>query len=357
MSESITINSHKGPYSVYFQSDALEKLNASEIENTHFIIDKHVAELYAPQMGNILNSPSVLLLDANEYSKSLDRFPGYIDSLVSNGIRRDHTLCAIGGGVIQDTTCFLAATMLRGVNWKFLPTTLLSQADSCIGSKSSINAGSAKNILGTFTPPQEVYISAEFLNTLDEIDVRSGVGEMLKVHAIDGPDSFDQIAENYDQLFSNSDTMIAYIRRALEIKIDYIEEDEFDQGPRNIFNYGHSFGHALEAATDFAIPHGIAVTMGMDMANHSAKCLNFGSAENFTRMHPALKKNYAGFEKSTVPLDRFLVAISKDKKNIGSGEVTLILPDFEGRLKKSRQPNNEVFADICNDFLSTVRTS
>jgi 3-dehydroquinate synthase len=355
VSDALSIQSHKGPYSVFFDQTALANLNDGVIENVHFLIDQHVADLYADQMKNVLNSSSVLLLDAEEATKSLHRFPSYVDHFVSHGIRRDHSLFAIGGGIIQDTTCFLAATILRGVDWSFMPTTLLSQADSCIGSKSSINSGSAKNILGTFTPPSEVLISTNFLDTLDPQDVRSGIGEILKVHAIDGPSSFDQITQDYDELFTNSEVMVRYIRRALAIKTTYIEEDEFDRGSRNIFNYGHSFGHALEAATDFAIPHGIAVTMGMDMANYVADKLNFGSLNNFERMHPVLNENYNGFESLEVPLDPFLTAISKDKKNLGSSEVTLILPNMEGFLEKTRQPNDKVFSDICENYLASAR--
>src|SRR5581483_3202456 len=185
-------------------------------------------------------------------------------------IRRNHVLVAIGGGIIQDITCFLAATMLRGLPWNFIPTTLLAQADSCIGSKSSINAGEAKNILGTFTPPARVDVSTRFLKTLDERDIRSGIGEMLKVHAIEGPQSFDQIAHDYENILSDDSVMLHYIRRSLDIKKRIIEIDEFDRGPRNVMNYGHSFGHAIESATDFAVPHGIAVTLGMDLANYTA---------------------------------------------------------------------------------------
>jgi 3-dehydroquinate synthase len=353
--DTLSIDSHKGPYSVLFKDNALTQLNLSDLKNVHFIIDQTIADLYSDKMQNILNSSSVILLEANEHTKSLDRMPDYIDALVSKGIRRDHMLYAIGGGVIQDTTCFIAATILRGVDWKFMPTTLLSQADSCIGSKSSINSGTAKNILGTFTPPIEVTIATKFLSTLDEKDVRSGVGEILKVHAIDGPSSFDQLAQDYSDLFRNSDIMARYIKAALKIKIEYIEKDEFDRGVRNIFNYGHSFGHAIEAATDFAIPHGLAVTMGMDMANYLANGLAFGNLENYVRMHSTLQKNYKGFETINVPIEGFISAISKDKKNLGSGEVTLILPDNEGMLQKTRQRNDKNFSTLCSDYFTSAR--
>ena len=350
----MVIESHKGPYSAHFDDDAFAILNRAPPGNAHFLIDSRVAELYRDRIGNVLASPSVLLLDALETNKSLDRMPDYVRHLVNHGIRRDHVLIAIGGGIIQDITCFLAATLLRGVEWRFYPTTLLSQADSCIGSKSSINAGDAKNILGTFTPPREVHISTRVLETLDEADVRSGVGEMLKVHAIDGPDAFARISADYDRLFAEPAVMMAYIRRSLEIKKTYIEEDEFDRGPRNIFNYGHSFGHAIEAATDFGIPHGIGVTIGMDMANFVAAGIGFGEPELFEARHAVLKRNFRSFETYPVPLESFLSAIGKDKKNTGS-DLVLILPDGDGRIHKTRCANDARFADLCRDYLDHAR--
>jgi len=355
VSKRFAIESHKGPYEVVFEDDAPGHLAGALPEDAHFIVDDRVAALYEAKLGPVLAQPSVLRIEAREESKSLDRFPAYVEHLVGHGVRRDHTLFAIGGGIIQDITCFLAATLLRGIAWHFYPTTLLAQVDSCIGSKSSINCGAAKNILGTFTPPARVVIGAHFLNTLDERDVRSGVGEMLKVHAIEGPGAFDCIAADYERLFEDRAVMADYIHRSLAIKKRYIEEDEFDLGPRNVFNYGHSFGHAIEAATGFAIPHGIAVTIGMDMANFASARFGFGTGEHFCRMHATLKSNYQGFEDHPIPTEPFLGAIAKDKKNTGSGTVALILPDTEGRLFKGSFANDGAFAALCADYLERER--
>ena len=207
MSDRLVIASHKGPYEVLFQDDALAALDGAPPQNAHFIIDRRIARLYGDQMADVLASRSVLLVDATEAAKSLDRLPGYVDHLVARQVRRSDVLIAIGGGVIQDITCFLAATLLRGLAWRFYPTTLLAQADSCIGSKSSINSGAAKNILGTFTPPETVHLSMRFLATLDERDLRSGVGEILKVHAIEGAASFDDLARDYRNLFDAPETL------------------------------------------------------------------------------------------------------------------------------------------------------
>ena len=356
-SQTLAIQSHTGEYQAHFVEDALAQLNADIPEGAHFIIDARIAELYGSEIKNVLAARSVLLIEATEINKSLDRIPSYVEHLVSHQIRRDQTIIGIGGGIIQDITCFLASTLLRGVDWQFYPTTLLSQADSCIGSKSSINCGDAKNILGTFTPPRAVYISTRFLKTLDELDVRSGVGEMLKVHAIDGPASFAKIAEDYYKMFSEPSIMIKYIRRSLEIKKPYIEKDEFDRKERNIFNYGHSFGHAIEAATNFEVPHGIGVTMGMDLANYMSMSIGLSPDAHFKNMHPTLKENYRGFEDQIIPLQPFLAALSKDKKNIGSGSVTLILPDATGHVIKSKHDNDSALAEICQNFFDNGRNS
>ncbi len=354
MSNTLTIQSHKGPYCVHFYEDVPWHLTHDFPTNAHFIVDARVADLYCENLAPVLNSPSTLLIEAEEDNKSLNKFPAYVDHLVDRRIRRDHMLIAIGGGIIQDITCFLAATVLRGIIWSFYPTTLLAQADSCIGSKSSINNGTAKNILGTFTPPKEIHLVHAFLDTLDERDVRSGVGEMLKVHIISGPTSFDAIAADYEALFKEPTVMIRYVRRAMEIKQSYIERDEFDTGLRNIFNYGHTFGHAIESATGFAIPHGIAISIGMDMANWLAWKLGIGREAHYSRMHRVLAANYQNFAETEIPLGPFVSAISKDKKNVGS-DVTLILPDKDAKVFRDSYPNDDKFKTLCAEYLVEKR--
>ena len=179
-SKRMEIQSYKGIYTVEFDDACIERFTHRDFDKTHFIVDRKVAQLYPEQLQPILESHSVLLLDALETNKSLEKLPDYVEFLVNKRIRRNHILAAIGGGIIQDITSFLAATLLRGIEWIFFPTTLLSQADSCIGSKSSINCSGTKNILGTFTPPKKVYLSTRFLKTLELSELKSGVGESLR---------------------------------------------------------------------------------------------------------------------------------------------------------------------------------
>ena len=321
--EAININSHKGKYCVFFENELTKAIQNNN--QSHFIIDANIAKLYSNELKNVLSDKNSIIVEASEENKSIEKIIPIFNLLVNNHVRRQHQLTAIGGGIIQDITCFIASTLLRGIPWKFLPTTLLAQADSCIGSKSSINLGSYKNIIGTFNPPVEIFICHKFLNTLDPKDINSGVGEILKVHAIDSISSFDNLCLDYDRLHSDQNVLLNYIYRSLLIKKRYIEEDEFDRGIRNIFNYGHSFGHAIEAATNFHIPHGVAVSMGMDIANFISSEKGLVPKRHYDRMHNVLKKNYNLYLNEAIPIDSMLAALLKDKKNT-TDNLVLIFP-------------------------------
>jgi 3-dehydroquinate synthase len=335
----ITIQSHKGEYAASFMSGGMDQLNNAPVENAVYIIDQNIAQLYQNRLGNILSSQRVIKIEATEENKSLDKIPGYVDELVSVNIRRGQPLVAIGGGIIQDITCFLATTVMRGLPWIFYPTTLLAQSDSCIGSKSSINSGEVKNILGTFTPPDKVVIDVDFLQTLEQREIFSGIGEMLKVHAINSPESFDLISAAYEDILTDPMVMEEFIHNSLSMKKKLIEIDEFDQGVRNVMNYGHSFGHAIESATNYVIPHGIAVTIGMDIANFVSAELKVSNASHFERMHNVLEKNYRTYKHVDISVELLLNALSKDKKNSAT-QLRLILPGQDGCISIGLYDNN-----------------
>jgi len=349
----LVIQSHSGPYTVRF-GRPFAGLESGLPDSCHLIIDSKVASLYETQLEKTLAGRSVLRIDAMEESKSLEQFPGYVTHLLDRGIRRGHTLAAVGGGIIQDITAFLAAILLRGVPWSFHPTTLLAQADSCIGSKSSINVGRYKNQLGTFTPPTEVRVSTELLGSLSEVEFRSGFGEMIKVHIISGWEDTRALAVDYPALLQDRRILERRIRRSLEIKKLKIEMDEFDRNERLVMNYGHSFGHAIESATGFAVPHGIAVTIGMDMANFLSHRLGWIDRPVYEELRLLLLKNYAGFEKTPIPETRFFEALGRDKKNVGKG-LTLILMKGPGRLFREKVPNDDRLRIECLNYFRQLQ--
>ncbi len=355
MLKEIEIASHKGPYSVKF-ADSLQELVVGLLEvDSHVIVDANVARIYKEELNSILSRNSTIILEATESNKSIDKVIPVMENLVANSFRRNQVLIAIGGGIIQDITCFIASTLYRGVQWKFVPTTLLAQADSCIGSKSSINLGKVKNIIGTFYPPSEVLVASEFLSTLSLNDMQSGVGEILKVHAIDSLEAFDNLAREYELLFAERDVLEGYIRHSLLIKKRYIEIDEFDKNVRNIFNYGHTFGHAIEAATEFGIPHGIAVSIGMDFANQVASGRGLISEVDYQRMHAVFLKNYSQYASTYIPKEAFLSALMKDKKNTAK-KLVLILPVSNTcEIQKVEVLPDEFFIEQCDEFLSGLK--
>ena len=348
----MVIQSHRGPYQVRFGGlfEGLEKgLNQRE----YLIIDRRVADLYSKPLEAALSSDSVLRIEATEANKSLEKFSFYVEQLLESGVKRDSTLIAVGGGILQDIVAFIAATLHRGLAWRFYPTTLLAQADSCIGSKSSVNVGRFKNQLGTFTPPQEILICPEVLDSLGRTEIQSGIGEMIKVHIISGWEDTRTIADHYRRLFSDKPSMVKTNWRSLEIKKQKIEVDEFDKNERLVMNYGHSFGHAIESATGYAIPHGIAVTLGMDLANEVSLRKGFIDEPVYEELHALLAPNYAGFEEHPIPKEPFFSALTKDKKNIGA-ELTLILLRGPGKVFRSRYPHDASFRSICTDFFERL---
>lgn len=354
MLDPLEITSHRGPYRVRFEARPFAGLEGGLNDAAHLIVDERVARLHADRLGAALKARSVLRVEANEAAKSLEALPVYARHLIEHGVRRDHELVAVGGGVVQDITAFLAATLLRGMRWRFYPTTLLAQADSCIGSKSSINVGPHKNQLGTFTPPDEIVIATSTLATLDDRDLRSGIGEMIKAHIIAGWEDTRAIARDYVSMMSDPSLLLRYVRRSLEIKRRFAEIDEFDRGPRLVMNYGHTFGHALESASEYRLPHGIAVTIGMDMANAHALRLGLIDAAVYDELHTLLDVNARGFEGVGVDAARFLAALGRDKKNVGKDLTLVLIEGGPGSLVVRRYPNDDGFREGCLRYLERL---
>ena len=349
----LVIQSYRGPYTARF-GEPFEGLEHGLSNGEHLLIDARVADLYCDRLSAALAGRSVLRLEATEANKSLEVFPKYYSHLIERGVRRDHLLVAVGGGIVQDITAFIAATLLRGLRWHFFPTTLLAQADSCIGSKSSVNVGGTKNQIGTYTPPDEIRISTEVLQTLTDADRRSGIGEMIKVHVLAGWDAVRAIAADYHQLGNDSQLLGRYIRQSLKIKQAKIEADEFDRGERVVMNYGHSFGHAIESCTRYAVPHGIAVTIGMDMANFVSWRLGLADRQVYDELHPLLAANFAGFEHLDISVDHLVAAIGKDKKNVDRDFVLILLRE-PGALFQHRLTDGARLHEICAEYLACLR--
>ncbi len=339
-----TIQSHSGPYTVEFDNQLIGSKKLLDL-GTHYIIDKNVMINLGEDFFRDLVGKVCIIIEATENTKSYKGVEPVIQALIEHNLRRDSHLVAIGGGITQDITCFIANNFMRGIDWTFVPTTLLAQSDSCIGSKSSINFDNTKNILGSFTPPNRVIISNQFLSTLSDSEIRSGIGEIIKLYFVDG------LLVDRDTILKN---LTEHLSNTLQIKKRFIEEDEFDRGIRNILNYGHCFGHAIESATNFAIPHGIAVSMGMDIANKiSCDSLNFIDHDRYNLIHKVLFSNYQGYETIPVSLELTFRALSKDKKNSGN-KLNVILPE-DHKLFKFGFENNQATLEMFSRLLKSMK--
>ncbi|TGM94158.1 iron-containing alcohol dehydrogenase [Leptospira levettii] len=330
MFEYLKIQSILRSYSVYFSGDTDQLISELKVNNTFFLVDRNVHEKF---LSGLLHAElkNVILIEANELNKTPDFCLSLIELMVENNIKKSSKLVAIGGGVIQDITSFIASILFRGIDWIFFPTTLLAQADSCIGSKSSINFNLVKNLLGTFNPPSEIYINTKFLNTLSESDIKSGIGEIFHYYYYKNSDYISRMVSEYHRILADRSLIEPYIQESLSIKKEMVERDEFDKGPRRVFNYGHTFGHALEALTDYYLNHGQAVTIGMDLANFISLNLGFINQLQYDVMRKELEINFPNFRFPLDSFDKYLQLLSKDKKNTNEN-VTCILTKGKGDL-------------------------
>lgn len=320
----LCIRSRSHDYTVTFGSPP-ELIVTSESDI--LVLDANIADLHRDRLPR-LSLQSALVIDATEAAKSLDQVPYYVARLLELGATPQSRLTAVGGGVTLDITAFLAGVLFRGVAWRAIPTTLLAQADSCIGGKSSLNVGSWKNQVGTFTPPTHVQIDPEFLQTLDDRAIRSGRGEILKAHLLAGPAAWEWLVTHWHALRPGTPALLRAVYQSLQLKQRLIEADEFDHGTRCLLNYGHTFGHAIESATDFALPHGLAVTMGIDMANHVAWRLGQLAEHTHRAIHEVLAENLQGDPECIIDADRFFAAMQQDKKRRNGQQALVLLQDI-----------------------------
>jgi 3-dehydroquinate synthase len=293
----------------------------------------------------------VVALPATEEQKSLERMSEVVTALRVLQADRTSHVAAVGGGVIQDIATFVCSVYMRGIPWSYMPTTMLGMADSCIGGKSSINAGGVKNLVGNIYPPAEVVIDTDFVATLDAAQTIGGLIEAAKICFARGYDTFrdyEALGPTYPLSPEHAEVMIL---RSLNVKRWFIEIDEHDKKERLLLNYGHTFGHALEAATDFAIPHGLAVGAGVIAANVIATRSGWltprGEAaarhmqEHMVCMIAAADARPA----QALPLDRVLAKFESDKKHVADS-YRIVAPERDGALTLVPMPKSAAVREV-----------
>ena len=232
------------------------------------VTDDCVGTLYGEtllaQLAKMGARSDLIVFPAGERSKNIQSVLDITGKLLNLGVDRKSALIALGGGVAGDLAGFVASVYMRGISCIQVPTTLLAQVDSSIGGKTAIDLPLGKNLLGTFCQPVGVFIDINCLDTLPDAEYLNGLAEVVKYGIIDSEALFQQLESGVEMIRSrNRPFLEAIIQRACTIKKGIVEMDEREQGLRRILNFGHTLGHALEAASRYGISHGNAVAVGM----------------------------------------------------------------------------------------------
>ena len=347
------INSSIRKYEVLFGKSLIDSFSKEIVPDSIIFIDQKVYNLLDQDTKKIIDKNKYILIKANEYQKSYSQIRPLIESVIKYNFRKSNKLICNGGGITQDITAFISSIIFRGVEWVFFPTTLLSQADSCIGGKTSINIGKYKNQIGNFYPPSKIIILPKFLRTLSELDFKSGLGEMLHFYLVSGENDFNFYSDNYQKSFNDDKILLELIKRNLDIKKRFIEKDEFDLGERQLLNYGHSFGHAIESITNYKIQHGIAVSYGMDIANYISEKLGYIDTSLRKKIKKIINQITSGTDIKNISVNNYTKILSNDKKNIDSS-YRLILTKGIGKMEVVSIKPSHKFSNWLEEYFNTL---
>lgn len=335
----ITIKSRFKDYSLRFIDDFSSLYSLVDEKDTFFVLDRIVYNLYKDELPQFPQE-RFFLIDALEENKNIKTTLEICEKMTAMASKRNTHLVSVGGGITQDITGFVATSLYRGIKWTFYPTTLLAACDSCIGGKSSLNYKGFKNLLGTFYPPDNILVLPRVFKTLTQRDYCSGLGEVVKFNVIAGNDGVARIEQDIDDILNHDySKLVGYVNTSLEFKKRFIEEDEFDKGIRILLNFAHTFGHAYETISEYAIPHGSAVALGMITANDISVQRGYIDEAYAERIENVCKKILTNIQikQEWFRLDGIVNAIKKDKKQTDSS-IKAVLIDSDYRL--------EVYKDI-----------
>jgi 3-dehydroquinate synthase len=300
------------------------------------VTDENVGARYLDGLMDSLQTDGIeavsVTLPAGEKTKSFDCLTKVCDVLLEARIERNDAVIALGGGVIGDLTGFAAGIVRRGVRFVQIPTSLLAQVDSSVGGKTGINARQGKNLVGIFNQPDLVLADTDVLDTLSEREFRAGYAEVAKYGLIDKPDFFEWLENNWREVVAGGAARIEAIAVSCQAKADVVAADERENGRRALLNLGHTFGHALEAATQYdssRLVHGEGVSIGMVLAHRFSARMNLVSPDLADRVEAHLKTVGLPTRMDQIPgelppTEVLMDAIAQDKK-VKSGQLTFIL--------------------------------
>ena len=305
------------------------------------VTDENLAKLHLPSLLSALEAAGItatpVVVAAGEKSKGFATLETVTNEVLKARLERGDAVIALGGGVIGDLAGFVAGIVRRGMNFIQIPTSLLAQVDSSVGGKTGINTGYGKNLVGVFNQPQLVLADTDILDTLSKREFAAGYAEVAKYGLIDQPEFFEWLENNWQSVFAGGATRQQAIATSCRAKAAVVARDERETGDRALLNLGHTFGHALETATNYdsaRLVHGEAVAIGMVLAHQFSARLGLISEDIATRVETHLKA--VGLPVSMKEIARLPSAdvlmsyIAQDKK-VSRGALTFILTRGLGR--------------------------
>lgn len=308
--------------------DELNKLNIKD-KRVCIISEDNVAMHYLPIISNILEGNCAQLetfvFPEGEKSKNLDTVNQIYKKLIESKFDRSDLLIALGGGVVGDTTGYVAATYLRGIDFVQIPTSLLAQVDSSIGGKTGVDFDAYKNMVGAFHQPKLVYINVTTLLTLSDRQFNSGLGEIIKHGLIKDASYFEWIMDNKAGIMIRSnETLLEMIEKSCNIKRIVVENDPKEKGERALLNFGHTLGHAIEKLMNFELLHGECVAIGCILSSHLSQKKGYLNNNDIQQIEELFHFfNFPAFPRQ-LDIDR-IIDVTKSDKKMEAGTIKFIL--------------------------------
>ncbi|MCD4691478.1 MAG: 3-dehydroquinate synthase [Calditrichales bacterium] len=336
----IKVNIANQHYPVYVGKDILSEFagilkNHYKTKQVALITTESIYKLHGGKLvEGLKNDYDVLTLfvPEGEGAKSLEQAQKLFTQLLENKFERNAVIVAFGGGIAGDLAGFIAAAYLRGVAFVQIPTTLLAQVDSSIGGKVGVNHPLGKNLIGAFKQPLFVFSDIALLKTLPDSEIRCGMGEVVKYGFILSSDFFKYLEDNLDKaLQKDEDVLLHLVKTSAAEKGKIVDQDEKEQGLRMILNFGHTFGHALEAEYKFSgLKHGEAVILGMKCALAYAQQKNILENKEYRRGITLLNRIPVKYDRSQINPDRLVECMALDKK-VKNKTIRLVLIEKIGK--------------------------
>jgi len=344
-----TVHVNLGPrsYDIEIASGNLSqcaKFCDGEQDDAHVVVitDEHVDELYGQIVGDALQEAGaqldILIVEPGEHSKAPDVAADLWEQMLDQGTDRKSVVLALGGGVVGDLAGFVAATFCRGLRFVQIPTTLLAQVDSSVGGKVGINLPGGKNMVGAFWQPRGVLIDVDVLQSLPEREYRAGLAEVIKYGVIQDAEFFAYLETNIEKINTRDAAVLTRIvERCCRLKADVVEQDEREEtGLRSILNYGHTFCHAFEAATNYeTLLHGEGVAIGMMCAARLAERMGRIDAAFVERQRKLLEAVGLPLDVPDVDRNELVELMYRDKK-VERGKLRFVLPTRLGHVELVR---------------------